>query len=439
MAIFFYNLLLVILFPVVVLAYGYRMLRGKESPRHFPERCGRYDEALRVDPRRPRFWVHAVSVGEVMAAGPVLKELRSRHPDALIVLSVTTTGGREVAQSKMPPADHVVYFPLDFPFAVQNAVRTIRPDVLILVEWEIWPNLIAAVKRYGATVAVVNGRISDKGLKRGSGVKWFLASALRNVDVLAMQSAEDARRAVLVGANPGATHAVGNTKFDETSTMLSSAERADLRREFGIPEGVPIWICGSTRNAPDGSDLDEEVYLAEAFALLRKRLPDLYLILAPRHLERADKAVKPFLDGGFVARRRSEGAGRRAAEDILLLDTFGELGRAYAVADVAFIGGSLVKQGGQSVFQPLAQGVPAVFGPYMNNQRDIAALAQAEGAGFLVKDATELAETVQQIVTVPPDEKAALATKARSLIECNQGVTSRALDLVEAVRTESAR
>jgi 3-deoxy-D-manno-octulosonic-acid transferase len=481
LALFFYNLLLVLLFPVVVLVYGYRMLRGKESPRHFPERCGRYDTVLRLDPRRPRFWVHAVSVGEVMAATPVLKELRLRHPDALIVLSVTTTGGREVAQGKMPPADHVVYFPLDFPFAVRNAVRTIRPDVLILMEWEIWPNLISAAKRYGATVAVANGRISDKGLKRGTGVKWFLGSALRNVDVLAMQSAEDAHRAVLVGANPDAVHAVGNTKFDESSTMLSPAERTELRRDFGIPEGVPVWICGSTRNAPDSSDPDEEVFLAAAFARLRERLPDLYLILAPRHLERADKAAKPFVDGGFVVRRRSVGphppaplslgrergenqhgglpgeraatetllphlpsqgegsGGVRATEDVLLLDTFGELGRAYAVADAAFVGGSLVKQGGQSVFQPLAQGVPAVFGPYRNNQRDITALAQAEGVGFLVKDAAELAEVVHRIVTLPPDDKPALAAKSRSLIERNQGVTSRALDLIDAVKSEPVR
>ena len=303
--IFFYNLLLLLLFPVVLLVYAYRMARGKESPAHFAERFGAYDSAIARDDRSPRFWVHAVSVGEVIAATSVLKELRARHPDALIVLSVTTTGGREVAQSRMPPADHVVYFPLDFPLAVRNAVRTIRPDVMILMEWEIWPNLLSAAKRHGATIAVVNGRISDNGLKRGARVRWFLADALRRVDVLAMQSAEDSRRAVLVGANPDTVHTIGNTKFDEAATMLSPAERAELRRDLGISENAPVWICGSTRDAPDAADPDEEVALSEAFARLRERIPDLFLIVAPRHIERADAAAKPFVDRGFLVRLRS--------------------------------------------------------------------------------------------------------------------------------------
>ncbi|MBC8135677.1 MAG: 3-deoxy-D-manno-octulosonic acid transferase [Fibrella sp.] len=442
MAIFFYNLLLLLLFPVVLLVYGYRIFRGKESVAHLAERCGRYDPSLARDPHRPRFWVHAVSVGEVMAATPVLKELRLRHPGAMIVLSVTTTGGREVAQSKVPPADHVVYFPLDFPLSVRNAVRTIRPDLLILMEWEIWPNLLSAAKQHGATVAVVNGRISDKGLKRGAGVKWFLASALRCVDVLAMQSAEDARRAMVVGANPSTVHTVGNTKFDESATMLSPAERAELRRDFGIPDGNDVFICGSTRDAPEASDPDEEDLIMEA--VMRLYLVhahnNLSIIIAPRHLERADAIAKRLAESGdFTVRRRSESPPPRGMPntrhgDIWLLDTFGELARAYAIADVAFVGGSLVQRGGQSVFQPLAQGVPAVFGPHMNNQRDIAALAQAEGVGFLVRDANELAETVHRILTLSPEEKTTLAAKSRSLIERNQGVTARALDLISSVR-----
>lgn len=427
----------------MLIVYGYRVLRGKESPAYLAERCGSYDRTISLDGRRPRFWVHAVSVGEVMAAAPVLKELRARHPDAFIVLSVTTMGGREVAQSKMPPADHVLFFPLDFLPAVQNAVRTIRPDVLILMEWEIWPNLLSAAKRYGATVAVVNGRISDNGLKRGVRVRWFLAAALRCVDVLAMQSAEDARRAVLVGANPDTVYTVGNTKFDESAMMLSPAERTELRRDFGIPDGNDVFICGSTRDAPDTNDPDEEDLILKAVLhlYLVHAHNDLSVIIAPRHLERADAIAKRLAaDGKFTVRRRSQPALVRGTPDtrygdIWLLDTFGELGRAYAVADVAFVGGSLVKRGGQSVFQPLAQGVPAVFGPHMNNQRDISALAQAEGVGFLVRDAVELAETVHRLLTLPPDEKAALAAKSRALIERNAGVTARALDLVEAART----
>lgn len=417
--------------PLLAIYYGYRFLQRKEDPFHWRERWGIYNLTLASDPDQPRFWVHAVSVGEVIAATSVLRELRKRHPEALIVLSVTTTGGREVAQSKVPPADAVLYFPLDFPFAVNRALKTIRPDALILMEWEIWPNLLTTARRSGATVAVVNGRISDKGLARGQKASALLKPGLDAVDLFAMQAEEDARRAPIVGADPARVIVSGNTKFDESSAMLSDAERADLRQRFGIPVGAPVWICGSTRDTPEPGQPDEEYYVAQAFETVRKSIPNLHLIIAPRHLERAEAAIKPFLERSLPVYRRTKSDD--APAPILLLDTFGELARAYAVADVAFIGGSLVRRGGQSVFQPLAQGVPAIFGPYMNNQRDIAALAHSEGVGFPVKDSEELASTVQHLLGLSALEKAMLSAKARALIERNQGVTVRAIDALEDI------
>lgn len=431
LALFFYNLALLLLSPVVLLVYAYRLWRGKESFTHFGERFGVFPKAIASDPRRPRFWVHAVSVGEVMASVPVLRELRSRHPGALLVLSTTTIGGREVAARQIPPADFVVSFPLDFSLVVASALRTVRPDALLLMEWEIWPNLLSESKRRGVSVAVVNTRVSDSGLKRGTSAKWLLSSALRTVDVFAAQSAEDARRAIAVGAPESRVHTVGNTKFDETVGVLSPAERADLRRDFGIAGDVPVWICGSTRDAPDAADPAEETFIVEAFAQLLTTLPNLRLIIAPRHLERAGAVAQIFADRGFAVRRRSQPNADDAP--VLLLDTFGELTRAYGVADAAFVGGSLVRRGGQSVFQPLAQGVPAVFGSFMSNQRDIAALAKAEGVGCAVRNADELAETVRRLLTLSPSEKAALSDKCRALINDNRGVTARAIDLVEDV------
>ncbi|MBC8142420.1 MAG: hypothetical protein H7Y38_13380 [Armatimonadetes bacterium] len=430
MALFLYNLILLLFAPVVLTVYAYRLWRGKEIAAHFGERFGAFPATIASDRRSPRFWVHAVSVGEVMAAIPVLRELRSRHPDALIVFSTTTVGGREVAARQVPPADYVVTFPLDFSLSVANAVRVVRPDAIILMEWEIWLNLLHAAKRHRATVAVVNARVSDTGLKRGTGAKWFLSAGLRNVDVFAAQSAEDAHRAVVVDAPAERVHAVGNTKFDETASVLSPEERTRLRRELGIPESVPVWICGSTRDAPDAGDPAEETFVAEAYRHLLVFLPDLHLIVAPRHLERADTVARIFTERGFAVRRRSQNGGGEAS--VLLLDTFGELARVYAVAGAAFVGGSLVRRGGQSVFQPLAQGVPAVFGAHMNNQRDIAALATGAGVGFTVQNAQELGETVRRLLTLPPDEKAALSDKCLALIEQNRGVTARSLDLLEA-------
>ena len=479
LVLFFYNVALFVLSPLILLVIFVRWMHGKESREHIGQRFGLFDAAIAADTRTTRFWVHAVSVGEVMAAAPVLKELRKRHPDALICLTTTTVGGREVA-AKSPDADYVTQFPLDFLPCVLAAVKSVRPTALILMEWEIWGNLLAVTKASGATVAVINGRISDAGLKRGSAARFWLSPALKMVDVFAMQSAEDARRAVSVGAEPSRVHTIGNTKFDESAVMLTPEERSALREDFGIPQGVPVLICGSTRDAPEPATPPEEVLIAEAIVSLAKRLPSLHVIVAPRHIERAPIVENALRHAGNVS-RRSRGAqnehrdvqkshrdkpkayrdtsnehrdtqkeGRGVEKEhrgallehrddpspprILLLDTFGELSRAYAVADAAFVGGSLVNRGGQSVFQPLAQGVPAIFGTFMNNQRDIATLAQAEGVGFVVRNAEELAETAHRLLTLPANEKAELSRRCRAVIERNQGVTARALDLLDAAR-----
>jgi 3-deoxy-D-manno-octulosonic-acid transferase len=414
-----YNLVILLLSPLLVLLLLWRRAKGKEPA--WAERWGKLPTIPKG--KELSIWVHAVSVGEVMAAAPVLRELRKRHPEAHITLSTTTTGGREVALQRLE-ADRVVAFPLDAPWAVKKALAAVQPDLVLLMEWEIWPNFLVAAKRRGAKIAVLNGRVSDKGLRRGLKMRWLLGEALKQVDLFAMQSDEDARRAVLVGAPAARMVTFGNTKFDEASTPLSEPERIALRAELGIPEGAPVWVCGSTRDGRDGIP-DEEVLIAQAVAQVRARFPDLRLIVAPRHLERADVAATHL---GHPARRSKKETG-----PVVLLDTFGELARVYAIADVAFVGGSLAPWGGQSVFQPLAQGVPALFGPHMNNQRDIAALSQAEGVGIEVTDAAQLADEVVRLLSLSADERMKLQGHARGLIERHQGVTARALNAVEAL------
>jgi len=267
----------------------------------------------------------------------------------------------------------------------------------------------------------LNGRISDRGLARGRRVSFFTGPGLRAVDRFAMQSDEDAKRAVLVGCDPARVKVLGNTKFDEAVRPLTNAERADLRADLGIAPGTPVWICGSTRPG-------EEAIITQAFTRVRKSFPDLCLIVAPRHIERAAEVVAVFEAAGLTAGRRSFRPPE--APPVLILDTFGELGRVYAVADVAFVGGSLLPFGGQSVFQPLAQGVSTLFGPHMNNQRDIAALSRAAGVGFLVTNADTLAAEVMRLLGLPEGEKNALGQAARALIARNQGVAERCADLV---------
>jgi 3-deoxy-D-manno-octulosonic-acid transferase len=421
MALFLYNVLLTLFSPLLLLFLLYRRAIGKEDADHWDERWGKYPEFVTQEHRSPRFWVHAVSVGELMAAVPVLRELRRRYPDSPILISTTTIGGREVSLKQVPPADTVVYYPLDFRFVVRRAVASVRPDIVVLMEWEIWPNFLSEVEQAGAKIMVVNGRISDRGLRRGLKGRFFVQPGLDLVDYFGMQSAEDARRAALVGASPEKVGNLGNTKFDESVTRLTDSECAALREDLHIPEGAPVWVCGSTRPG-------EEEIIAEAVRLARQSFPKLVLIVAPRHLERADEAAAPF--GADMVRRSAQRQGNTTTSGTLLLDTFGELGRVYAVADVAFIGGSLKPFGGQSVFQPLAQGVPALFGPYMNNQRDIAALSLAEGVGFTVKDADSLAAAVIRMLSLTPEQKQALSDTARGLIDRNQGVAARCVDKV---------
>lgn len=413
-----YNLLLLLLSPLLLLYYALRLASGKEDPEHWRERWGHYPN---LGEGKPRFWVHAVSVGEVMAAKPILRELRKRHPDAFLLLTTTTRGGREVAQG-VAEASAVLFFPLDFPWVVARALKAVQPDAVLLMEWEIWPNFLESAKRRGAKLVVLNGRISDKGLRRGLKARWLMKSGLACVDLFAMQSDEDSARAVRVGAAAERIQTLGNTKFDESTKMLLPEERLALRAELGIAQRAPVWICGSTRDGKDGIP-DEEALIAEAAQLVRARFPELVVIVAPRHLERLE-AVLAHLPS--AARRSLKQQGTT-----LILDTFGELGRVYATADVAFIGGSLAPWGGQSVFQPLAQGVPTLFGPHMNNQRDIAALAQAEGVGEQVHDSVALAEAVIRWLSLTEAEKTAISQRARGLIERNQGVSGRCVEAVE--------
>ena len=423
-----YNLLLFFLSPLLLAYYLFRLATGKEDTGRWRERFG-YFPRLTGTRVQKSFWVHAVSVGEVMAAKPILRELRQRYPEAFLLLTTTTRGGREVAQG-VAEASAVAYFPLDFPWAVSRALRAIQPNAVLLMEWEIWPNFLAAAKKQGAKVMVLNGRISDKGLRRGLKAQALMKSGLGRVDLFAMQSGEDVRRAGLVGAPLERVQVFGNTKFDESATMLSAEERIKLRDELGIPQDAPVWICGSTRDGKEGIP-DEELLVAEAAKRVRERFSGLVLIVAPRHLERVE-AVKAHLPGASQRTQAPPLLGAGGAKT-LILDTFGELGRVYAIADIVFIGGSLAPWGGQSVFQPLAQGVPALFGPNMNNQRDIAALAIAEGVAEQVMDVAGLASAVSRWLALSEQEKAENAAKARALIERNQGVSARCIDAMESL------
>jgi 3-deoxy-D-manno-octulosonic-acid transferase len=417
-----YNLILAVLAPLALPWYAWQVARGPE--RHaWRERLGGIPPEIEHRMGSPRIWVHAVSVGEVAAAEPVLRELRTRWPDALLLLSTTTRTGQAFARERALPVDLVMHYPVDLLPAVRRALARARPDLVVLTEWEVWPNFVLEAAGSGARVAVVNGRISLRGERRARRARPLFRQPLEAVDAFLMQSAEDARRAVASGAPESRVSVVGNTKFEEVGQPLSHEDRAALRADLGIPRGSPVWVCGSTRPG-------EEALIAEALGLIRERHPEIVTVVAPRHPERADDAQEALRSRGARVVRRTAGTAP-APGDILLLDTLGELGRVYSLGGCAFVGGSLLPFGGQSLFQPLAQGVPVLFGPHVDNQRDIARLAEEAGVGFRVADATALGSEVSRLLSLPALQRASLEASALELIAINRGVARRAVDTLE--------
>ncbi len=414
----FYSILITLLAPVIMAGYRRRVRQGKESPALAGERFG--TDLPKPPPGRDVYWVHAVSVGETVAAKPVIRELRKARPDAWIVLSTTTLTGRDVA-AKVEGVDQVIQFPLDFPWCTSKSLKTISPKLIILMEAELWPGFIGTAKRMGIPVAVINGRFSDAKLTSWLRFRALLSPAINGVDLWLMQSPEDADRARRLGASPEKVSVVGNTKFDESSVPLTMDERLTLRASYGIPSDAPVIILGSTREDRTGGVSEEAQLLPECIAL-RQRYPNLHVIIAQRHIERVGEILAICPD----AARRSQGE----TGWILILDTFGELATAYAAADIAFIGGSLVPWGGQSVFQPLAQGIPCCFGPHMDNQKDIANLALRNGVATEVSSAAAFRQHIEAFFQRPPDERATLGANARALIDSNLGVSERYISRV---------
>ena len=398
-----------------------RLRKGK-SREGWAERWGRLDESLAAK-SRPRVWVHAASVGEVMAATPILKEYRARRPGDEIIATVITPGGHEIASGMAGRlVDRVFYAPFDVPSAVGRAVRAIQPDLYVGLETELWPNLLHSVRRSGARLAVVNGRLSDRHFPRYLRLRPLLRRVVANFDRILAQTAADAERFRAIGAPSARVEVFGNAKFDEAEKPLTEDERHALRQELKIDEAAPVLVVGSTRTA------EEERMVFEAYVEVRKTRKDLVLIHAPRHIDRAEEVESLMREHGLNPMRRSRMSESGGPVAHLILDTFGELARVYAVADVAFIGNSLTEPGGgQNLLQPLAQGVAVIYGPYMQNFRDLSAMAEKAGVGFPVVDTGELTGRMEALLS-DPTGRSDIFARAIDLIESNRGAAARYAD-----------
>jgi 3-deoxy-D-manno-octulosonic-acid transferase len=358
-----------------------------------------------------------------MAVKPLLRELKRRFPQRPLVLSSMTETGRSVAVS-IPEADLVIYFPFDFRFAVSRALRLVSPSLVIVVETEIWPNFLRHARRMGIPAVMVNGRISDRSFPRYLRFSRFFTPILNNLSALCMQSDEDARRIVAIGAPAERVFVTRNLKYDLPVKRVSPEEREELRRRYRLPDGVRIITAGSTHAG-------EEDAVADSYARLLAERPGLFLVLVPRHPERAVE-VGTILEGKrlpFVRRSALDGAPAPSAGGVLLVDTIGELMNLYALSDVVFVGGSLVPAGGHNLLEPASVGAPILFGPHMHNFREISTLVLAAGAGEQIKDRPELEAALRRLLA---DEAARLAMGERGirLMAEQGGAAARHLEII---------
>jgi 3-deoxy-D-manno-octulosonic-acid transferase len=391
---------------------------------------GRLD--LPADPR-PTVWFHGVSVGEIHLLVTLVAAFRKRHPDWRVVVSSTTDTGLAEARARFTDLA-VVPYPFDFSWAVGRALAAVNPRLVVLAESELWPNFLRAADRRGVPVAVVNARLSPRSFARlrrvGGPARRLL---LGRVTAFAAQSEETADRLRKLGVGADRVAVTGSVKYDGASGDRDTPKAAELRRLLlGERRGSPppVWVAGST-HAPE-----EQLVLA-AFARLRQRFPTLVLVLVPRHPDRFAEVAELAAKSGLLVVRRSQlvepPAGPPAA---LLLDTVGELGAAWALADVGFTGGSLDgRRGGQSMIEPAGYGVPAVFGPHVWNFRDAARRLVEAGGAIQVADAAGMEREVERLLADGP-LRARMGAAARELVRQQQGATARTLDVLDRVTTQ---
>jgi 3-deoxy-D-manno-octulosonic-acid transferase len=388
--------------------------------RDLAQRLGRLGDGL---PPEPRCWIHAVSVGESAAAVPLVEGIRRRWPELGIVVStITPTGARIVAERLAGTAVHR-YFPIDLPGPVRRALEAARPRFFIAIETELWPNFLRALARRGIPAMIANGRISDRSFRRYRWVRGLMRRVLTDVSVFAMQTEEDARRIIALGAPPSRVVVTGNLKSDlvpEATGDDASAWRERLR----LGAGARLWIAGSTHRG-------EEAVVLDAFLRARTGCPDLALLLAPRHPERAGEVEELIRGRGLAAARRSRLPADGAPGAVVILDTVGELAALYALAEVVFVGGSLVPVGGHNVLEPAMRGKPVLVGPHMSNFREGAELLQRSGGGLVVKDGPELLRELTRLLE-DRDLARRMGEAARHAFAGRQGAVSATLDLVAA-------
>lgn len=397
---------------------AFKRLRPDGYGRSLGQRLGRLGEGL---PREPRCWIHAVSVGEAATAVPLVEAITRRWPQLGIVMTtVTPTGARIVADRLAGRAVHR-YFPIDLPGPVRRVLDAVNPRFFLCMETELWPNLLRALAARGVPSMIANGRISDRSFRRYRLVRFFTARMLAHVRVLAMQSEEDARRIIALGARPERVVVTGNIKSD----LIPPEGGGDAlwQRLLGLDDGEPVWVAGSTHRG-------EEAIVLDVYLHLRARMPTLTLVLAPRHPERVAEVERLVRERRLQPVRRSELPKSQARGAVIIVDTVGELAQIYRVASVVFVGGSLAPTGGHNMLEPALLRKPVLFGPHTTNFRESAELLlEAEGA-LVARDGAEL-EAHMGALLMDAERRRLMGEAAFKAVAGRRGAIKHTLELVE--------
>ncbi len=420
----------------MIVLLPYFLARGLGTGKYFhnlSERMGKLPRAIlsAASGAQGSLWVHAVSVGEVLAGLPLARALKERFPERKLFISTTTRTGQMLARERMTFADGIFYFPLDWALCVRRVLRVLQPSLVVILETEIWPNFLREARRASVPVLFVNGRISEKSFKRfralGGMFGEFLRGVLNDAAVYLMQSEKDAQRLLELGAPEERVEVTGNLKYDFAAPRASAIEEW-LEKQIGRQERWPVVVAGSVVE-------DEEEPVLAAFDVVERTWRRALLVLGPRKPERFDAAAGIAEERGWKVARRSRlmlDAPLDEEADLLLLDTVGELAGLYRLADAVFVGGSLVARGGHNILEPAAFALPPVFGPHMDNFQEMAADFLGARAAVQVANERELGETWVELIR-GAEKRRRMGEAAKALVESNRGATAKSLERIAAI------
>ena len=427
-----YSLATVLAFVVLAPYFVYQALRHNKYVGSLGQRLGYFPVSFNLD-AEDSIWIHAVSVGEVLAARPLIHELKHRYPTLRLFLSTTTRAGQQLARRSVPDVDGVFYFPFDWRFTARRTMNVVKPRLFIMMETEIWPNVLRECRARGVKTILVNGRISYRSFPRYRLVRPFFRRVLADIDAFCVQGEETQRRLTELGADPARITVTGSLKFDALDAMPAAGSglgtgrgRDRVLRFFRIPPGRPVLVAGSTLKG-------EEEAVIRAFNRVRTAGSNALLIVAARHPERFGEVERLCRHEGLATVRRTALAiDAEPRADAVVLDTIGELAQLYQVATAVFVGGSLIPAGGHNILEPALFGKPIIFGPHMQNFAEIAEAFLANGAAVQVHNERELVDAVVGLMN-DPVRRARLGAAARALVDANRGAKDRTLAIITSL------